>query len=526
MHGPIIGRIMYTLAIINAALANEYSHAPFAGGPGSYERVRKLVQNLAGEGRVLVLAGAIPLPDSGLPTVCRLEWSMKAVLEEAAAFAARHPEAEALLYVHADMPFLDPALCSSLLDLHRRYRSEYTFADGYPPGFAPEILSPRVLPNLAELAGRHDAPADRDGLFTIVQKDINSYDIETELSPVDLRGLRFAPLCDNKRNKQAAEALYSLGARSAADATRLLPAHPELLRTIPAFLWVQITGKCPQACSYCPYPRMVGDPRLLEGFMPADQFRKIMDEAARFCDDLVVDLSLWGEPSAHPDFTAIVEAVMAQPRFTLIVETSGIGWKPGLAEGLAVRWAKRIQWIVSLDDPERAGYLALRGEGQKEANVFTDSLLSVSKDTVHVQAVRMKENEDRLEVFYRGWKQKTDKVIIQKYDAFCGSLPDKSVADLSPLERLACRHLARDLAILLDGSVPPCRHCLEAADARSDAEPASTYPVLRYNHIVANVFEDGLEEAWNATGAWYGRHCVADYPEPCGHCDEYHTFNA
>ena len=157
---------MYTLAIINAALANEYSHAPFAGGPSSYERVRKLVLELAGEGRVLVLTGGIPLPDPGLPTVSRPQWSMKAVLEEAVAFASGHPEAEALLYVHADMPFLDGALCSSLLDLHHRYRSEYTFADGYPPGFAPEILSPRVLPNLAELAGRHDAPADRDGLFS------------------------------------------------------------------------------------------------------------------------------------------------------------------------------------------------------------------------------------------------------------------------------------------------------------------------------------------------------------------------
>jgi spiro-SPASM protein len=516
---------MYTLAIINAALANEYSHAPFAGGPSSYERVCKLVLELAGEGRVLVLAGDKPVPDQCLPIVTRPEWTMKSVLEEAVAFAAGHPEAEALLYVHADMPFLDAGLCASLLDLHRRYRSEYTFADGYPPGFAPEILSPRVLPNLAELAGRHDAPADRDGLFAVVQKDINSYDIETELSPVDLRGLRFAPLCDCKRNKEAAEALYQLGARSAADTTRILPAHPELLRTLPAFLWVQITGHCPQACSYCPYPDIVGDPRLLEGYMPVDQFHRIMEEAGLLCDDLVVDLSLWGEPSFHPDFVAIADAVMTHPGFTLIVETSGIGWDPGLAEELAVRWGKRIQWIISLDDPDPSGYAMLRGEGQREATIFAERMVAISKDTVHLQAVRMKENEDRLEVFYRGWKQKTDKVIIQKYDAFCASLPDRSVADLSPLERLPCRHLARDLAILLDGSVPPCRHCLVAAETGTESS-AGNKKHLRYDHMVANVFEDGLETAWNATGTWYGRHCVADYPEPCGQCDEYHTFNA
>lgn len=517
---------MNTLAIINATLANEYCHASFAGGPSSFERVKKLVTGFAGEDRVLVLTGSYPLPDPGLPTVSREQWTMRAVLDEAVRFASGHPEAEALLFVHSDMPFLDAGLCSSLLDLHQRYRSEYTFADGYPPGFAPEVLSPRILANLAELAGRHDAPSDRDGLFAVVQKDINSYDIETELSPVDLRGYRFAPLCDSRRNKEAAEALYALGARSAADVVKLLPDHPELLRTVPAFLWVQITESCPQSCSYCPYPQMVGDPRHLGNIMPADRFRRIMDEAVLLCDDLVVDVSLWGEPSSHPDFAAIAEAVMAQPRFTLIVETSGIGWSPGLAEDLTARWGKRIQWIISLDDPDPAGYTALRGEGYREANAFAERMIALSQETVHLQAVRMKENEERLEAFYRGWKQKTDRVIIQKYDAFCASLPDRAVADLSPLERLPCRHLARDLAVLLDGSVPPCRHCLVAdkSGKPSGAEEAQTR--LCYDQLLANVFEVGLEKAWNATADWYGRHCVADYPETCGQCDEYHTFNA
>ena len=365
---------MYTLAVINAALANEYCLAPFAGGPGSFERVHKLVRDIAGKGRVLVLGGTIPLPETGSRTVTKAAWSMKAILQEAAFFAAEHPEAEALLYVHADMPFLDSTLCSSLLDLHRRYRSEYTFADGYPPGFAPEILSPRVLLNLAELAGRHEVAVDRDGLFTVIQKDINSYDIETELSPVDLRGLRFMPLCDTRRNKQAAESLYELGARTAADAVKLLPAHPELLRTLPAFLWVQITEQCKQSCSYCPYPHLVGDPRLLKGFMPVKQFERIMTEAALFCDDLVVDISLWGEPSVHPDFPAIVATVMAQPRFTLIVETSGLGWEPGQAEALAHSWGGRIQWIVSLDDADSEGYKRLRGDGLAEASEFAERL--------------------------------------------------------------------------------------------------------------------------------------------------------
>lgn len=440
---------------------------------------------------------------------------MHDVLSSAADFAASRAQAKAVLYLQADSPFIDEALTSTLLDLHRRYRAEYTFADGYPPGFVPELLATRVLPNLVELAARSDAPADRDGLFAVIQKDINSYDIETHLSPVDMRAYRFSPVCDSRRNFMAAERLWQLGARTADDALAIIPDHPELLRTVPAFLWVQIVEACPQACSYCPYPEMVGDPRGLTGFMPLDRFNRLMLEAESLCDDLVVDVSLWGEPSMHPDIEGIVQAVLERPRFTLIVETSGIAWKPRLAETLAAKAGKRIQWIVSLDDADEEGYRRLRGEGKDEASAFAERMLGATPGNVHIQAVRMKDNEPRLEAFYRGWKKRGDKVIIQKYDSFAGSLPDLQVADLSPLDRLPCRHLARDMSVLLDGTVPPCKHCLVKGEDR-----------LVYAESMGNVFTEGLEAMWNRVGSWYERHQRADYPEPCGRCDEYHTFNA
>jgi len=143
-------------------------------------------------------------------------------------------------------------------------------------------------------------------------------------------------------------------------------------------------------------------------------------------------------------------------------------------------------------------------------------MIGVSPGNVHVQAVRMRDNEPRLESFYRGWKKRGDKVIVQKYDSFAGCLPDRTVAELSPLDRLPCRHLARDIAVLIDGRVPNCKHCLvRGADSR-----------LEYAGSAGNAFDDGLETTWNRMGAWYERHLASDYPEPCGRCDEYHTFNA
>jgi len=503
---------METLAIINAIGLNEYATRPFADGPSTFDRVMAVARKSART--TMVLATAAQRVD-GAQVLVKERWTMHDVLAEMARAAAAQPSVDTILYMHGDAPFMDVEISSTLLELHTRYRAEYTFADGYPPGFAPEIIATRSLPNLAELAARNDVEPSRDGLFTVLQKDINTYDIETHLAPVDLRGYRFSPVCDTRRNFLAAERLWSIGCRSAADVTRLLPAHPELLRTLPAFLWVQIAEGCPQACSYCPYPAMVGDPRRLTGYMPVDRFASLMRSAEELCDDLVVDVSLWGEPSGHPDFKGIAEATLSHPHFTLLVETSGLGWKPGLAESVAVAGGDRIQWIVSLDEINADGYRSLRGEGLSEATAFAERMILAAPGRVHVQAVRMKENESGLENFYRTWKRLTDKVIIQKYDSFAGCLPDRTVADLSPLDRLPCRHLARDMAVLLDGSVPPCKHALVAADG-----------VPGYAQIIGNVFTEGLGAAWNGMEAWYQDHVAGRYPDPCGRCDEYHTFNA
>jgi spiro-SPASM protein len=124
-----------------------------------------------------------------------------------------------------------------------------------------------------------------------------------------------------------------------------------------------------------------------------------------------------------------------------------------------------------------------------------------------VQAVRMKENEERLEDFYRAWKARLGQVIIQKYDPFGGLLPDRRVADLSPLKRFPCWHLKRDLAVLLDGRVPLCREDVGVS------------------HPLGNLFEEDLAAVWARGEPRYRDHLRGDYLPPCAGCDEYYTFN-
>lgn len=503
---------MKTIAIVNATNLSPFALKEVFDKKSAFSIVLDFCKSFAEE--TIVLSGNNS-PITGIKTSKLLDNTMNSVLSFIKTVTEERPNIDTILYVHGDTPFLDIKLAKELLDMHKFYRAEYSFADGYPAGFSPEILSKRCIPNLSLLAERHNFPADKAGLFAVIQKDINSFDIETKLSPLDLRAYRLNPVCDSKRNTIAAEKLWALGARSAEDAVKLIPGHLELLRTIPAFLSIQTTEACLQACSYCPYPLLAGDPRKLKGFMPVDKFSAIITEAKELWDDIVVDLSLWGELSVHPDCEEIVNTVMSKEGFSLIIETSGLGWKNGLAESLSERWKHRLQWIISIDDATEEGYQLLRGNGWQEANSFAKRLIEVNKSNVHVQAVRMQENEARLETFYRAWKQLSDNVIIQKYDSFSGSLPDRSVANLAPIKRLPCRHLARDLSILLDGSVPVCKHSL----IRNGS-------ALSYAQVGANVFTQGLEKAWDSLDNWYNLHAKSNYPEVCRYCDEYYTFNA
>jgi len=504
---------MTAIAIVDCVGIRDLAFSPLSGGPSALERVLSGLRSLP-DIASLVLVSDRDVPDIGVPIERVDKQGAEAFLQAMKGIHSRFgDESKAILRVRGDAPLFDPSLAARMLGDFYRYRAEYYFADGYPIGVAPEILSPRILPALIALAAGKTEPLGEDGIFSVLQKDINSFDLETEISRVDLREYRLSLTCDTRRNKLVCERLLGLGALDAQSILDLVPANLELLRTLPAYVSVQIAGGCPQACSYCPYPRFGGDILARRDFMSADMYARLMDEAAQYCGDAVIDLSLWGEPAGHPDFCALVRSTLRHPELSLIVETSGVGWREEILEKTAALADNRIDWIVSLDETTPDAYARLRGAGYQEALSRVETLMKLFPGRTHVQAVRMKENEEALEGFYRGWKTKTENVIIQKYDSFCGALPDRAVADLSPLNRMPCWHLARDMNILLDGSVPMCRECWTP-----DSPEGSVF--------LGNVFKEGVGPIWEKGEPWFLRHIERRYPELCGRCDEYHTFNA
>ena len=486
----------------------------FAGTPSPYlteqvgasttvERVCSYAATLGNVERVAVLAAerVAGLPDSW-EWQTRPSWDGAALLE-AIAGLSDGPES-VILFAHLDQPFLNVELTNRLLDRHARYHADYTFADGYPAGLAPEVVSGRALGYLRELA-QGSGPVSRDTLFAIVQKDMNRFDIETELSRRDQRLLRLTLAVDTRANLAVCRAL----ADGAPERIDEWPAHVEANRpahrSLPRFVNVQVIEQEVQQLAYSPYPGVRPDVLAPGEIMAAGQFDRLVSELHAFSPEAVVSISLWGEVGLHPEVRALVRAVTSRPPLGLVVETSGVGWP---ARGRDALFADaRALVIVGLDTNDPGRYREIRGNGFQEAVGFATGAIAAMGDRAHVQAVRSDVTEPTLESFYREWKARTDHVIIQKYDWFSGVLPDRRVGDLAPVVRFPCWHLQRDMTVLIDGRVPLCREDLKC------------------ERLLGNVFKSSIEAVWAAGREPYQEHSAGIYTGLCGQCDEYYTFN-
>ena len=461
--------------------------------------------------------------------------------------------AENVVFSFIDLPFLNKELSQKILDFHINYKAEYTFADGYPYGFAPEALNAGTIGILAELSKSTqktlgEQPVTRESIYNLIKTDINSFDVETVISDTDWRLLRLAFHCGKKDNFmqckaliQASEAAGIEEGAGVEDLSALAAKNPACLKTIPGFYNIQIADAVSYDSVYLPYcaaytEKNKTSPLAQESknlpFMPFDKCSNLIEKIAAFSENAVISLSAWGEPLYHPDFLKIVEKILSYRGLSVFLETDGLLVNPELCQKLAEIAAKaekrshqwqKIMIAVSLDAVTEATYQKLHkkspeGAFQKAVNAVA-MLQQALPGCVYPQFVRMNENEEELEAFYRYWNEKTNpsggNLIIQKYDDFAGLLPPCKPADLSPLERDPCWHLRRDLTILTSGEVPLCRACV-LAGSHCGGKSAG------------NVFVEELEEIWHKSDRLLENHIKKNYSENCVNCekcDEWYTFN-
>lgn len=454
---------------------------------------------------------------------------------------AKQTESEAIIYSWSDCPFLNVELTKELIELHTESKAEYSFVDGYPVGLTPEIIDCGTLNILLQLAKADEKNATlkvkRTSIFDLLKKDINSFEVETLISDKDFRLSRLEFCNGTKSGRLLCDRLSAIVQGKNLTATEmctLAEKESRILHLLPAFYNIQISSKCHGSCDYCPYPNACKQKygiyphefdadssaiKTADTFMDFAKFKNLIAKISDFSETAVISLSLWGEPLLHPQFVEFVATVLQNPGFSVLIETSGTDLAKETADKiktLVENAPKRtnnyppIIWICSFDAFTEQTYCKLHKNAfvsfakMNETATILESLFGEvdGVKSVYRQFVRVNENEDELEPFFRTWNNR----LIQKYDNFQNRLPYRKPADLTPVKRYPCWHLRRDLSILIDGSVPLCREHL-------------------FDNIIGNAFLENLADIWQKSVGELENHIKCEYKGLCADCDEYYTFN-
>lgn len=496
-----------------------YLTTAFADGTTPIERVTDTVTRIASlEGLgadPIVIGASVDTNDwISLREKAPTTWKFVNAEESSAASVYRSlmhhvsEETEQFVCLRIDAPFQSSDWAGRLLDLQRRSWCDYTFADGYPIGFTPEVMRRDLLPVMVSLAESTNQPWEPGSVFETLSKDINAFDIETEAAPEDYSILRVHLTCDSRQNYLVCRKIVERAESD--DYLAVLDRYPEVRRSLPQYYQVQVTTEMAQRPTYSPWndERWRGDDPGTGRHIDSERWKEILGAIAVETPEATIAIGYRGEPSLNPHITEIIEAVDEYPGLILYIETSGIGWQPEAIKTLSRRSVGAV--IVEVDAIKPDTYRALRGDQRiEEAEQFVHSIRNLIPGRVYVQATRMRSNEWELQEFYKRWSQVDGvTVIIQKYNSFAGRLEDRRVADLTPLTRMACRHLERDMVVLLDGTVPMCIQDIDTERPRGS--------ILR--DAVATVWQRGEDD--------FKKHIEGTFDGICEFCDEYYTFNA
>lgn len=454
------------------------------------------------------------------------EWTFEEMLENSYNLAEKY-DSKDIIFTFADLPFINLKLTEKILESHRKFSAEYSFADGYSYGFAPEVLAKdtlKILLSMLKNKPEADKILTRTSIFDLIKTEINSFEIETVIAEKDYRMARLNLDCSSKSNFYGCYNFSEL--RLESDDVEFLNEKAVnnigTRKTFPTYYSIQVSEKCTKKCIICPYSKVKND----EQFIDFWNFRKLCDEISSYSEEAVICLGNWGEPFEHPDIDLLIKEVIMHSGLRVLIETDGLKITEEIAKHIYEITSfpfmrkndkPKVMWIVALDAFSKEKYSEIRGipeENFEKALKSVEILNKYFPGNVYPQMTRINQNENELESFYRFWSDKNSpsggKFIVQKYDNFCKSLPDLRPADISPLERNVCWHLLKDFNILADGTVTLCHEIFDKSEK---------------DYILGNVFTDGIQKLWEKQTEFAKEQFCKKYNKKCGECDEYYTFN-
>ncbi|HPJ42614.1 MAG TPA: spiro-SPASM protein [Spirochaetota bacterium] len=416
--------------------------------------------------------------------------------------------------IKGDSPFFDTDVLNEMSELHTKYLAEFTYSENLPEGFTCEIISGELMNQLPEIKEK-SLPLNK-----VIKSNINQFDVELYYREPDIRDKRISFRLSNLRDKKIMENFVEAKGEIPhySEIRDMIKNNPELVFTAPSYLEIEITGECSLDCIFC-YRNTLSH---THSRMSIETMKKLIGEMKEFSLPYTVCFGGSGEPIDHPDFYALMDLVCSEPLAEqLIVETNGIKADANFKSYLTTSGHEKVKVIINNNGMDKASYQRLHGSDFFDkvfSNIISLNELNSSGERVYIQIMKINETDEfsagdeqrsYLDKFYDFWEGYKVPIILQKQNTCSGRIKDRRYSDLSPLKRIPCWHLQRDLYVLSDGTVAYCKQDIDGEKG--------------YGNINSTPLKEILKSQKESFVKNYSD--VFPAKPDCKNCDEWYTFN-
>ncbi len=416
--------------------------------------------------------------------------------------------------IKGDSPFFDPDVFKEMSELHKKYLAEFTYSENLPEGFTCEIISAELMKQLP------DIKEDSLPLSKVIKSNINQFDVELYYREPDIRDKRLSFRLSNPREKKIMKNIMSVrgGIPQYNEIRDIIKDHPEVLFTGPSYLEIELNGGCDLDCIFC-YRKSLKNEHPA---MSIETLKKIILEMNHFALPYTICFGGSGEPLDNPDFYALMDIVCDAPLIEqLIIETNGIKADANFKSYLSSPERSKVKVIINNNGLDSDSYRRLHGSASFDKvfnNIISLNELNSTGERVYIQVMKINETDEfnsedeqrsYLDKYYDFWEGYKVPIILQKQNIYSGRIKDRRYSDLSPLKRIPCWHLQRDMYILADGSVAFCKQDIDGDNA------------------YGNINSSPLHEIWEKQKMSFIDEYNGRFPSKpdCKNCDEWYTFN-
>ena len=469
-----------------------------------------------------------------------------------------------LALTYSFYPLLDKNLSIEAFNTHNDTIAHFTFGENIPIGVIPDFLSYDFITSL-----NNSIPNNILEFREFVLRNIEDFDIEIFYQTPDLRQYRLDLSTQNSRSRKLTSEILNITKNfEYKDLDNLIKNNPQLLRPFYSYFELELcidTDTTPNRITPLPFywlPRNL--PFELKSELPSELPRelpnKVTDELInkfpiesdknlnkinsfeksentkssllyleknileKLANDIekngleefsTISFGGKGEPVLHPNFFEILETFLNLKNVqTVFIESFGTF----IDEEFFVKLNKlnnnsKIQIIIHLSTLIKDRYEKFyKSKNWEKIETNLKIWESNTKYKIHLECLRIQDNDDEMESFMNKFKDTNINVILQKYNSYTNLLPERRVADFNPLHRDFCWHLANDLYMDVFGNIPLCKQ-----DPYSNRGPYINYKNSNLKEI--------LNKTLNNLN-YSVRHEFEKIPLPCLNCDEWYTFNA